>query len=206
MTLSDYATHVGVSLPAVRKRIANGGIPQNALKKIDGRVHPMIDSVLADKAWAAHKDPAQALAREAKKAAKAKEPKRPKGRPPGKKKVVDMSAQGGSTEQEVDELDFSNDTQRYTKAKTSTEELRSRKLELEIMEREGALLEAEEVRKQISKLVTETKEAILNVPAKIGPELLGCTELVELEMRLMKALNEALDNLSRLDRGTNAQG
>jgi len=198
--MRKYADHQGVNINAISKRIASGGIPKNAFVPQDGKTHPLIDSDIADAAWLKHRDPAQALAT---KARKEKNKKKSAGRPPVTKKIEDMSAQGGSKTQEVDVLDFDSDTNRYTKAKTSTEELRSRKLELEVMEKEGALLNAEEVRTTISKLVIETKEAILNVPSKIGPELLGCTDLIDLEVRLTKALNEALSNLSRLDGVTN---
>lgn len=204
MTQAEYAAHQGVSAPAIKKRIKSGAIPKEAFVKQEGKVHPLIDSAIADKAWAANRDPAQAAA--AKENQRKNKIAKSKGRPPVTKKIVDMSAQGGSTEQEVEKLEFSSDSNRYTLAKTSTEELRSRKLELDILEKEGALLDAEETRKTITKLVTETKEAILNVPAKIGPELLGCTELVELENKLIQALNEALTNLSRLERvGPNAK-
>lgn len=99
----------------------------------------------------------------------------------------------------VEKLNFDDEFQQIRKAKLSVEEFRGRKLELEVLEKEGQLLNAEEVRKTISKLVTETKEAILNVPNKVGPELLACHDLVELEVKLTEALNQALENLSRLN-------
>lgn len=199
MSLREYAKHQNVSVASIRKRMATGKIPKSCLKNQVGKVHPLIDSEQADKAWAMNKNVAQALAIQAKKEKQKEKP----SLAPITKKVEDMSAQGGSPEQEIDVLNFDSDVNRYTKAKTSTEELRSRKLELEVLEKEGALLNAEEVRTKISKLVNETKEAILNVPSKIGPELLGCTDLIDLEVRLTKALNEALFNLSRLEGTTN---
>lgn len=209
MTITEYAAHAGVSDVAIHKRIKSGKIPQRALVREPGKSRPKIDSEIADKSWEQNRNLAQAAGAKANQTSnKLAKPAKSKsaGRPPTTTKVVDMSAQGGSTEQEVEKLEFSDDVNRYAKAKTSTEELRSRKLELEIAEKEGTLLDAEETRKTIAKLVTETKEAILNVPAKVGPELLGCTDLVDLEVRLTKALNDALSNLSRLDKATNGQG
>ena len=205
MTLAEYAAHSGVSAMAITKRIKSGKIPERALVREPGKARAKIDSEIADKAWAQNRNLAQAAGAKANQTSnKLAKPSKSKsaGRPPITTKVVDMSAQGGSTEQEVEKLEFTDDVNRYAKAKTSTEELRSRKLELEIAEKEGTLLDAEATRKTIAKLVNETKESLLNVPAKIGPELLGCTDLVDLEVRLTKAINDALSNLSRLDRVT----
>lgn len=205
MTITDYAAHAGVSDVAIHKRIKSGKIPQRALVREPGKSRPKIDSDIADKAWEQSRNLAQAAGSKANQASnKLAKPAKAKsaGLPPTTVKVEDMSAQGGSSEQVVEKLDFTDDVNRYAKAKTSTEELRSRKLELEIAEKEGTLLDAEETRKTIAKLVNETKESLLNVPAKIGPELLGCTDLVDLEVRLTKAINDALSNLSRLDRVT----
>lgn len=87
---------------------------------------------------------------------------------------------------------------RFRKAKAGTEELKARKLEMEVAEMEGRLVDVAEVKKELQKICTITRESILNVPAKVAPNLLSCTDLVELETILYKELNEALQNLSSL--------
>ncbi len=90
---------------------------------------------------------------------------------------------------------------RYRDAKTSTEELRARKLELEVAEAEGRLLDADDVRKEIVKLVGETREAFLNLGPKLAPILVSITDPVEMENKLIESINETLHNLSRFENG-----
>ena len=90
---------------------------------------------------------------------------------------------------------------RYRDAKTSTEELRARKLELEVAEAEGRLLDADEVRKEVVKLVGETREAFLNLGPKLAPILVSITDPVEMENKLIESINETLHNLSRFEDG-----
>lgn len=89
---------------------------------------------------------------------------------------------------------------RYRDAKTSTEELRARKLELEVAEAEGRLLDAEEVRAKIVKEVSQVREALLNIAPKVAPLLVSITSVVEMENKLIDEINSALEGLSRLDR------
>lgn len=90
---------------------------------------------------------------------------------------------------------------RYRDAKTSTEELRARKLELEVAEAEGRLLDADDVRKEIVKLVGETREAFLNLGPKLAPILVSITDPVEMENKLIESINDTLHNLSRFENG-----
>lgn len=90
---------------------------------------------------------------------------------------------------------------RYRDAKTTTEEYRARKLELEVAEAEGRLLDADEVRQKISKLVSESRESLLNVPGRIAPTLVSITDVVEMENKLREEINFALESISRLANG-----
>lgn len=87
---------------------------------------------------------------------------------------------------------------RYRSAKAGSEELKARKLELEVAELEGRLVDVKEVKTEIQKICTAIRENILNVPAKAAPDLMACTNIVEMETKLYKELNAALDGLSRL--------
>jgi hypothetical protein len=96
--------------------------------------------------------------------------------------------------------DTGNDPfERFRSAKTDTETMRARKLELEVAEIEGRLLDAEEVRKRVVKLVSETRDALLNIPGKLSPILVGISDPVEMETTLLKELNSALESLSRFE-------
>lgn len=86
----------------------------------------------------------------------------------------------------------------FQKSKADTESLKARKLELDIAEREGRMLDAEEVRKTITRLVGETREKILGVASKIAPELVGIADVIDIENKIIAELNVALENLSRL--------
>lgn len=90
---------------------------------------------------------------------------------------------------------------RYRKAKAGSEEIKARLLELELEEAEGRLVDIKDVKKEIELICTSIREAILNVPAKIAPELLSCVEVVEMESKLYKELNFALEGLARLLNG-----
>jgi len=95
--------------------------------------------------------------------------------------------------------EMDTDFSRYQKAKASSEELKARKLEIEMEELEGRLIDRQEVIKTVSKLTAEIKESFLNIPPKISAELLACKDIVELEVKLHKEINVVLEKLSRLE-------
>lgn len=88
---------------------------------------------------------------------------------------------------------------KFRNAKISTEELRAKKLELEIAERAGTLISIDDVRKVVNKMVLETKDAILNIPGRVSPIAVSITDPVEMENFLRAELNNALLNLSRIN-------
>jgi hypothetical protein len=96
--------------------------------------------------------------------------------------------------------EMDSDFSRYQKAKASSEELKARKLEIEMNELEGRLIDKEEVRKVIFKMVSETKETLLNIPSRVAPDLMACKDLVEFEVRLLQEINAALMTLSRVEK------
>lgn len=88
--------------------------------------------------------------------------------------------------------------ERFRGAKTNKETFAARKLELEVGEIEGRLLDKDKVRARIVKLVSETKDALTNLPGKLAPLLVGITDVVEMETTLMKEMNRALESISKL--------
>lgn len=87
---------------------------------------------------------------------------------------------------------------KYRKAKAGTEELKARKLELEVAAQEGLLLDKNDARRTIEKMVALTREKILNLPSKIAPDLLAITNLVEMENVLIAHINQALEDLQKI--------
>lgn len=87
---------------------------------------------------------------------------------------------------------------RFRSAKTDTETMRARKLELEVAEMEGRLLDVEEVRKRVVRLVGQTRDSLGNLSSKLAPLLVGINDVVEMETTLQKEINLALASLSEL--------
>lgn len=86
---------------------------------------------------------------------------------------------------------------RLAKARAESEENKARLQQLKIEEQEGRLVDKETVRATIVKLVRETRDGLLNIPDNLGPDLLACKDLLDLQMKLTQGINDALINLSR---------
>lgn len=127
----------------------------------------------------------------------------PNSRPPEipKPKVEEREIDGQKVPVTVVPTASPDTFERFRDAKTKTEDFRARKLELEVAEAEGRLLDADEVRTEIVKLVGETREAFLNLGPKLAPILVSITDPVEMENKLIEAINETLHNLSRFENG-----
>lgn len=197
VTQTEYARRQGVCRKTIRERIQSGAIPESAIDR-SGK-HPRIIVELADAAWEQRKDPERAH--------RLGKPK-PEPTPDPKEKdledwekLPDDESTPQKPEPDPDTVKANESFLKYKSAKASREELAVRKLQMEIDEKEGRLLDADQVRKTISKLVIETKTALLNIPGKIGPELMACHDLMELEHKLTTEINTALENLQRVQIG-----
>lgn len=121
--------------------------------------------------------------------------------PPKAQKEKDTHEEPVHSEEEAEELaELRDKTSRHQEARISNEELKARKLELEIASREGRMLDAEATRKRIAQLVIETKESIRAACSRAAPKLCGITDPVEMETRIIREMDMALESLSRLDR------
>lgn len=204
MTIAEYSLSKGIDPKTVRSRIQRGVISPEAVKyKANGKIS-FIDADRADADHAANHDPQNTfIANNTPKKIKANAKK------PLSNVVVHQVAKPVHTLEKVEgqedlvpvtklpEMD--TDFSRYQKAKASSEELKARKLEIEMEELEGRLIDKQEVIKTVSKLTAEIKESFLNIPPKISAELLACKDIVELEVKLHKEINIVLEKLSRLE-------
>ena len=188
VTVAVYARMRKCSPTNISYQIRSGIISPKALVRVQGFSKPRIDTTQADLDIAMRGDPQREASA---KLVKSRAPV------PVPADAFDEDPPDDGIP-EIEEAETIGDS--YRDAKVSTETLKARKLELDIATREGKLLDAEQVRKRITKLVSETRDAIMNVPAKVAPILVSITDPVEMETRLTLELNEALANFARLER------
>jgi hypothetical protein len=202
----------------VSRKISKGIIPKSCIVHEPGETYPKLDAAKVDRALRARTDFSQPRAKPIKApppevsdddpdglgvaiaaGGGEKSPLKKKVRPVAKSTYTKETIEGQEvTVQNVP--DTGNDPfERFRSAKTDTETMRARKLELEVAEMEGRLLDAEDVRKRVVKLVGETRDAFGNLAGKLAPTLVGITDPIEMETTIMKAINEALESLSRFE-------
>lgn len=203
VSMTEYARMKGVHLVTIKDRIKRGVISELALDRDSSGTVKLINPEIADADHAKNHDVQNTFVANSKlsKGKKAEAPKRksnvvvhPVAKPIETTETIDGQEVPVTKLPEMDS-DFS----RYQKAKASSEELKARKLEIEMEELEGRLIDKNEVVKTVSKLTAEIKESFLNIPPKIAPELLACKDIVELEVKLHKEINLVLEKLSRLE-------
>ena len=159
ISIRAYARHRGVSDAAVRKAIAAGRITPEA----DGT----IDAERVDREWARNTDPDQ-QARGA----------------PEQFEVTQQRVQASAQRPPAAERDDSNPMLLEVKARS--ERARAELLEMEIMEKRGELVVADQVRRVQFNLARSTRNALLALPARLSPLLAPVTDAAEIE-RLLEA-------------------
>lgn len=92
-----------------------------------------------------------------------------------------------------------SNAERYQKSRALTESLKAQQLQIKLDVERGKLIDGDELRKKIFRVGIETRDALQNIPEQHGPDLLACQDLIELQSTLLRAINEALENLKRLD-------
>lgn len=217
MSLRAYAKYKGIALATLQEKIQRGTIGKRCMVQTGDRTHPMIDSVLADEDLKNNTDPAKVAIQRSFQGKKRKpgpppvEDEDPDGlgaailaatKPPpvAKPETHTENIQGQEVEVTTHPPEHGEDRfGRYREAKTSTEQMRARKLELEVAEKEGRLLDVEDVRKAITRLVGEARSSLGNIPAKISPMAVSITDIVEMETLIQKEINDALTGLSKLE-------
>lgn len=203
--LSEYARRKGVHVQTIKDKIKAGTITKEALVvsssgQIRGVIVAKAEKDLAERSDLQNSMTAQ-FKKKKKKNMETKTPDPVVVNPVAKPVTTLEKVEGQEDPVPVTKLPEGNDDfSRYQKAKASSEELKARKLEIEMQELEGRLIDKEEVRKTIFKLVGETKEAFLNIPARVAPDLLASKDIVDVEMRLLKEINDVLASLSRIEK------
>lgn len=174
MTLAEYAAHRKVTRGAIYQKIESGVISERSLvREKPNAKRFQIDSEVADLEIDMHGDASHKVSHD------------------------DLHPQADAKTDGAEEPPRLN---KYREAKTTTEMLRSRKLELDVAEREGSLVDVKSVQKRVSKLVGEVRDALGNLPGKISPLLLSISDPVEMENKLREEINSCLESLSRLEK------
>lgn len=201
--LGEFARRKGVAIQTIKDKIRAGTITENALIRSTTGVIRGIKVAIAEKDLLERSNAQNSLTAQLKKQKKmeTKTPDPVVVNPVAKPVTTMEKVEGQEDPVPVTKLPEGNDDfSRYQKAKASSEELKARKLEIEMQELEGRLIDKEEVRKTIFKLVSETKEAFLNIPARVAPDLLASKDIIDVEMRLLKEINDVLTTLSRVEK------
>jgi hypothetical protein len=204
VSMAEYSRLKGIHITTVRDRIKRGVISEEALDRDSKGQVKLINVELADADHAKNHDVQNTFVANSKlsKGKNAQELQKKKSNvivhPVAK--PIETTEMIEGQEVPVTKLpEMDSDFSRYQKAKASSEELKARKLEIEMEELEGRLIDKNEVVKTVSKLTAEIKESFLNIPPKISAELLACKDIVELEVKLHKEINLVLEKLSRLE-------
>lgn len=209
MSFRAYARQNGIALGTLQDRIKRGTITESAIDR--SGTWPKINSEIADRDFAARRSEIGAQSDAMTRASKLKpapapsvidemfgpEPTRPPVARIEKPEVITKMIDG--KEVPVTQIPYAGEDNfdRYRKAKAGTEELKARKLEMEVDELEGRLVDKDEVKKKIEELVIRTRTALLNIPAKAAPTLVSIKNVVELEAELFKEINLALESLQQ---------
>lgn len=192
MGLREYADHCGVSHVTILDKIKKGIISKEALVVSKDESEYKIHSDVADLEQEFYGDESRKMGHDL------------SGAEESKQKILiegEMSTRLVEEDDRQTTLDKMREkAHEYRDAKIDTEQLKARKLQLEIAEREKELLPAEEVRRLTIKLVGETKDALLNIPGRIAHVLHGLKDPLEVEKKLYDEINDALGNLSRLEK------
>lgn len=194
MGFREYARHVGIDIKSVFDRIASGAISPESIVTLPSGDRK-IDSEKADADFAKRGNIQQKTAGDMNKAkAKVKQLVKETKEIHGQLVPVTKIPAGESNAPDPDDP-----FEKYRDAKTSTEVLRARKLELEVAEAEGRLLDANQVRSEISKIVNEVRERLLNLAPRVAPVLISISDVIEMENKLHDEINSALEGLQKLN-------
>jgi len=168
--LAEYAFWRGVDDATIRNKIKRGILPDTVCKKKGHRW--FIDKSGADQILEAVN----------------------KGRLTERNKTL-FKNQYSDKEPTTDE-EREDANQKFWDAKSKKEEITLALNQVKLDEQLGKLIKADSVKKTVMKAFGDAKEQLLNIPDQMGPDLLACTDLVDLQTKLHEAINKALAGIS----------
>lgn len=167
LSAKAYAKHRGVALPSVIAAISSGRLHASVKRK--GRGYH-IDPVLADQEWAANTDTGS-------------------GHP--------AHAKNRATMPHPSELPDDSDDQpiSYAEARAQHERFKARLAQLELEQREGKLVEADDVKREAFRVARIVRDALLNLPDRVAGELAAETNQFKVHQRLTQEIRRALEDM-----------
>ena len=181
LSMRGYARHRGVSDAAVRKALATGRITVSR----DGK----IDSALADRQWEASTDlskPRNSIVGVPKKRKAPGAPSDPLGT-----EGPDAAEPNGHGNGNAARMVSS-----YAASRAAREGYLARLAKLEFEVKSGKLVDADEVRAQVFALGRRARDALLGVPDRLAPVLVGQTDQAVIHRLLAEEIARGLAELS----------
>lgn len=178
MGYREYGRHRGVSLTAVQKAIADGRISIVA----DAKGRKCIDSEAADLAWQRNTDPAK------------QSPLYSAG--PAVSVVATpaptVSTAGSADPDDPEDLPADAASSEYRQARTSREQIRAKREQMELDELQGRLVSVEDAGRAVFTAFRVLRDNILNVAARVKHQLAAETNAERVEQLLDAELASAL--------------
>jgi hypothetical protein len=181
LSIPKYAERRGVVHRTVQKWIEEGKL-KGATKRIGDRT--FIDPVKADKVLPGRmtRSKPKAKKKPEKKKAKKKPGPKPKRSASYQEKLKDIEGSG------LEDLSL-------TEARAINERWKARLAELQVKEKEGTLIPAEETIRAIGNIIRVSRDAFLNIPLRLAFELEGLSAK-EIEKKLREEIDTVLEDLS----------
>lgn len=182
LTIRGYARHRGVSHTAVRKALASG--------RINAAPDGTIDAQEADRDWAASTDPSKPR----NSVTGAPKMSRAPGEPPAAlvtaspaEPMPEGTGEGGATRL----------VSSYAASRAARESYLARLAKLDFEQRSGRLVDADEVRAHIFGLGRRMRDALLGIPDRLAPVLVGQADQALIHQLITEELMTSLGELSK---------
>jgi len=172
----------GTSHVAVLKAITTGRLARSVVRGPTGAVLGIVPD-LADQEWVVTTDPAKQ--RDLPAGGRPPRPEQGFFEPAPAPAAAPLPGQGGPSSAVT-----------FARARAIKEGFLARMAELEYRERTGALVEADEVRREAARAGREVRDAVLNAAGRLGPELAPITDPRDLTDRLVRALSGVLKKVA----------
>lgn len=178
MGYREYSRHRQCSLKAVQNAIADGRISV----VMDAAGKPKIDAAAADLAWTRNTDPAkQSVMYSA-------GPPQPAAPTPARMVLPAAAAPGSADPDDPEDLPGDAGSSEYRQARTSREQIRAKKEQMEFDALQGRLVSVEDAGRAVFTAFRVLRDNILNVAARVKHQLAAevdaerCEQLLEAEL------------------------
>ena len=196
-TVVRFSAGLGVTPPAVRKAIATGRItPASYSRDAEGRIWLDPDKARADLAANTHpskggkRPPGVGLGN-------ARPTGRKRGRPPNKPPAAPPPPPAGPSEQlDLPVLPQDSVSAAFAKARAEKETHQAELARMQVEQQAGRLVDIEEVKRQHFALARQVREALLNLPDRIAPELVQLPTLFDAHSKLTAEIKTMLRDLA----------